>query len=100
MTNERVNTADEEVVEQSRKKEKRGREREIEDLRDVLATKQGRNVLMRYMRSAGLFSRCFTGSSNQTCFNEGAREVAIKMLDEINEANPDSFQLMLKEERG
>lgn len=99
MTNERINTADEENVEQAKKKVKRGRDLEIEELRDVLATRSGRRVLMRYMTQAGLMTPSFTGSSNQTCFNEGSRAVAVRIHDDINEANPDAFILMLKESR-
>jgi hypothetical protein len=98
-TTEPMNTADEEVVDKQSKKTKRGRDLEIEELRDVLASKSGRKVLMRYMTQAGLLTPSYTGSSNQTCFHEGSRAVALRIHQDIMEANPDAFILMQKEAR-
>lgn len=94
-----VNAADETQVEQARKKDKQGRERDLDDLKHVLDTRQGRRFVWRQLVAAGLFRTSYTGSSNQTCFNEGQRNGGLMLLNDIHEAAPEAYLQMLQESK-
>lgn len=90
------NAADEEQVQERTRKEKRGRELELEDMAALLATKGGRRVIWRYLTACGVFRTSFDGSS-RTYFAEGMRNVGLMLLADINEADPQAYVTMLKE---
>ena len=69
----------------------------IEDLRSVLKTSAGRNVLWQVLEQANVFGISYTGESNSTFFNEGMRNIGNRLLAHIQQANPDAFLLMQKE---
>ena len=69
----------------------------IEDLKSVLQTKAGRNVLWRMMEQANVFGLSYTGEVNSTFFNEGARNIGNRLLIQIQQASPELFLLMQKE---
>ena len=69
----------------------------IEDLKSILQTKQGRNVLWKILEQANVFGMSYTGEVNSTFFNEGARSAGNRLLVQIQQASPESFLLMQKE---
>ena len=69
----------------------------IEDLKSILLTKQGRNVLWQMLEQANVFGMSYTGEVNSTFFNEGARSAGNRLLVQIQQASPESFLLMQKE---
>lgn len=93
------NAADEEQVKEARLKEKFGRERELEDMRSVLASHRGRRLIWRYLEECGVFKISFTGSS-ETFFKEGKRDIGLRLLADINDAAPEAYSIMLREAKG
>ncbi len=77
--------------------ERNRREQQITDLKKILATIEGRRFFWRYLSLAGVFHSSFTGN-NTTFFNEGKREIGLKLLADLNEAVPQAFVLMQTEE--
>jgi len=68
-----------------------------DDLRAVLATREGRSVVWRIIDGmAGTFGATFTGSS-QTFHLEGRRSVGIDLMRESQRVAPDSYVLALTE---
>ena len=94
-----TNASDSKQVEKGAKSEKTKRQFEVDQVKFILSTQQGRAYIWRHMSAAGIFESCFTGNS-ATFFNEGRREVGLKMLAEVNEASPDSYVQMMKEAKG
>lgn len=92
------NAADPTQIKEAGLKEKFGRERELEDVRFLLNTKEGRRFLWRLLSLTGLFQSSFTGNST-TFFKEGSRNIGLQVLADINDANPEGYLLMLKENR-
>lgn len=90
------NAADKGQVKEQENKERRGRERELGDIRWILSSPQGRRFFWRYLGECGVFKTSFTGSS-QTFFNEGQRNVGLMLLADLNEAQPDAYVTMMKE---
>lgn len=90
------NAADAEQVKEAEKKVKWTRERELEDIRFILQTSQGRRFVWRYLTLCGVFETSFTGSS-ETFFKEGQRNVGLKLLADINDAEAEAFVVMMRE---
>ena len=66
------------------------RERDANDLRHVMSSKQGRRFAYRLLSGMGLYRLSFNAENQQlTAFNEGARNQGIMLLTEIMEACPE-----------
>ena len=90
------NASDEAQVREANKKEKFGRKEELSDVYFILSTVQGRRFFWRYLSACGIFRTSFTGNS-ETYFLEGKRSTGLMLLADINEADPDSYLKMIKE---
>jgi hypothetical protein len=78
---------------------RRERNKQLDDLRDVLATQAGRRVMWRLLDHCGVFRSTFTGHGGRDAFNEGARNVGLFILTELTDADADVFATMLKESK-
>lgn len=65
-------------------------------MKTVLASESGRMVLWWLLEQAHVFGSCFTGSST-TFFNEGARELGLKLFNLILTADDNAFITMQRE---
>ena len=72
------------------------RERQLNDIRKVLSSAEGRRFFWRILGHAGLYRNSNTGNS-QTFFNEGKRSEALFWLDELMEADHKAFAIMQSE---
>jgi len=93
------NAADKKQVDEAKGKENRSRDQELEDLRQVLSTRQGRRFYWNLLSFCGVFESSFTGNS-QTFFLEGKRTVGLKMLANLNDAQPEAYVTMMNEAKG
>ena len=84
------------IAKKKSERAKKDRGRELNDLRTVLASAEGRRVIWRLMSHAGVFRGSFTGNS-ETFFNEGKRDIGLLILKDSMEAKPDSFAQMQRE---
>lgn len=91
------NAADEEQVAEAQEKELRGRELELEDLRFVLGTPQGRRMIWRYLSRCGVYQTSFSENTNTTYFREGERNIGLVIHAEALEASSDLFLKMMQE---
>jgi len=82
----RAVTADRETQEERRQR----RERELNDIRAVLSTREGRRFVWRLLTIGSLFRTTFTGNST-SFFLEGHRNVALLVLNDIQKVDPNSF---------
>lgn len=93
------NAADAEQVKKAAKKEKRGRERELNDICLVMSSKEGRRFVWRFLEHCGPYKTSFGQGNDQTNFNEGVRSVGLKLIADINDARPEGYLQMLKESK-
>jgi len=99
METELRNVADETAI---KKKTELERTKEIlrrTDLRKILSWPEGRRFIWRYLEICGVFTLSFTGNS-QTFFNEGQRNIGLKLLAEIMDVAPDALLQMMKDSKG
>ena len=90
------NAASARQVRKGSKKEQQLRLQELADVRWVLSTTQGRRFFWRYLSDCGVFTTSFTGNST-TFYNEGMRNVGLKLMADVQEAQPEAYLQMVKE---
>lgn len=83
--------------EEFRQEAENKRLQDIEDIRKVMSTEEGRRFVNKLLYRAGIFRCSFTGQSNQTIFNEGGRNQGLMLMNDVTTNAPGSYQLMLKE---
>lgn len=71
---------------------------EVEDVKWLMAHKQGRRFVTRLLDKAGVYRTSFTGNS-ETFFREGQRNLGLFVLSEVMEVTPDQHAQMLKEQQ-
>jgi hypothetical protein len=96
MSEVEYNAANPEHVAQAKREAVDIRERELEDVRFVMSSKEGRRFFDRYQRLCHVHETSFTGN-NSTFFNEGERNIGVRMLADVNEACPELYIELLKE---
>lgn len=75
------------------------KEREhVEDLKWIFSSRAGRRFYWDLMVHCGIFKTSMTGTS-QTFFNEGRRNVGLKLISELNLADPEAYLKMITEEK-
>lgn len=94
------NMADKDNVKKAERREKDDRAQELDDLKFVLSTKQGRRAVWRILCECGLFRAGFVQSGSQVYFNEGMRNVGMKLIDDVHQADISAYATMQKEAKG
>jgi hypothetical protein len=72
------------------------RTQELNDIKWLMAHKQGRRFVHRLLARAGIYRSSFTNSS-ETYFREGERNVGLFVINEVSEASHDNYLTMLQE---
>lgn len=67
-----------------------------EDFKWVVSTEQGRRFLWDLLAFTGVYRSSFTGNSH-TFFNEGRRDVGLRLIGQLHEYAPEAYLRMLKE---
>lgn len=74
------------------------REQELEDLKFVMASPQGRRFIKRFLDDGHVFHPCYTGNS-ETFYREGKREFALKYFNDVLQSCPEKWHLMMQENK-
>jgi hypothetical protein len=90
------NAADETQVKDAANKEKRGRERDLEDLAFLLSDKRGRRAMWRILSYCGTFKSIWEPSA-KIHYNAGQQDVGHYMLNDLMDASEENYILMAKE---
>jgi hypothetical protein len=88
--------SDPEQVQNARVDEKVRRANELADMRAVLSTRAGRNVLWRQLSQCGLFET-ITVQSSEIYVRSGRRDAGLALIAEITTADPEAYILMQRE---
>lgn len=92
------NAADRGQVEKADRHVKLRREQELNDLRAVLGMEPGRRYLYRIITALRPQSRLWE-PGELTGYRAARHDVAVELLNEIDEASPDAQTLMMREAR-
>lgn len=91
------NAADVRQVKQGKQKEKVKQIQDKDALNWMLSHRLGRRIYWKWMSETGVFATSYTGDNNKTNFNEGKRQIGLKMLNELNLVKPEAYLQMVKE---
>lgn len=72
------------------------RRQELDDLKFVLSSRQGRRLIWRLLGMFRVFESSMTGNST-TFFNEGLRKAGLILLAEVDEADQNAYVKMMIE---
>lgn len=72
-------------------------QRDIDDIKFVMGSEQGRRVVWSLLERGKVFSPCFSGDSHLTAFNEGQRNLALALFQRVMAHCPDQYLKMAAE---
>lgn len=67
------------------------------DIERLMLTIWGRRIMWRVLGDAGVFRLSYAGDALATAFNEGGRNLGLRLLDDVHKVCPDKYTLMLQE---
>lgn len=73
------------------------RDDELNDIRAVMNMESGRRFMSKLLGKARIFESTYAGSTNDTMFAEGGRNLGLFILSEIDEACPERTIEMMRE---
>lgn len=91
--------ADATAVKEKGQKARSRAQRDIDDMATILSDIRGRRFIWRYLQECGVFKTSFNNSGSVTAFNEGMRNIGLKLLAEIMEADSEAYTLMASESK-
>ena len=69
-----------------------------EAVRWLLGDARGRLVAWWLLEQAGVFRTSFAGTAEHTAFNEGRRDLGLRLLNRVMDVDADAYGLMVKEQ--
>lgn len=81
------NAADEEQIRKATTKEKSKQDLEAEDMRKLLRTPFGQRVIWKYLKMCGVFRSVWSSDSREHAFNDGKREIGLKIMGDCIESD-------------
>jgi hypothetical protein len=70
-------------------------DQEIEDLRQLLATKGGQGYILRILERCGCFNISYSSNASETAFKEGRRSIGLSIYRDVAEASHDGVRNIL-----
>lgn len=86
-----------EAHEESAKVARLRRLEEIGDIRWLMSEERGRRLVWRLLAMTGVYRSSFNSSGSVMAFNEGQRNIGLKLVADIHEACPEQYTRMRKE---
>lgn len=87
---------DEGQVKKKKTKAQIHKEQDKEDLKEILLSPGGRRFLWKLLEECGVYKISFTGNSH-TFFNEGKRQIGLRLIEDIFDASPNAYTEMRSE---
>ncbi|MBN4863291.1 MULTISPECIES: hypothetical protein [Providencia] len=78
-------------------KAKQRKEREDDDLKQVMSTEYGRRFIWKTLSASGVFEVSFTSDPYITSFNEGRRNKGLELFNDVMSVCPDLYLVMAEE---
>jgi len=75
------------------------RQTEVEDLKFIMSTKQGRRYVWRQLERYGVFRTSFSSDPLIMAYNEGSRNQGLGLIADISEHCPERYAEMTREQR-
>ena len=82
---------DEGQVKKKKTKAQIHKEQNREDLKAILDMPGGRRFLWKLLEECGVYKISFIGEPYQTAFNEGKRQIGLRLIEDIFDAYPHAY---------
>ncbi|WP_272670543.1 Bbp19 family protein [Providencia sp. PROV147] len=73
------------------------KEREDDDLKQVMSTEYGRRFVWKILSASGVFHSSFSSDPYSTYFKEGARNRGLELFNSVLSVCPDLYLIMAEE---
>jgi hypothetical protein len=87
-------------MEESKAKPSREDDLAGSDLRWLMEQKRGRRIVWRLLEETRIYHSSFNTSGGVMAFNEGQRNVGLKLLSQLLTYAPGTYALLLEEHKG
>ena len=84
-------------VRRSKDRSQRIQARADAGFKDLMATPQGRGWVWSLLEECGMFRTSFDPSNSRTFFNEGMRNIGLRVMADVHRLTPDQYMVMVKE---
>ena len=91
------NASDRLKVKDAKKREKLEADNQVNEMKKVLDTLEGRRVLWRIMEFCGLFENRWVPNSARVSYDQGQRNVGLYVLAKVQEADVEKYFEMMRE---
>ncbi|EPY7152254.1 hypothetical protein ACXEIS_001296 [Klebsiella variicola] len=88
---------DDQLAAESAREKEILQQRDIEDIRFVMGSEQGRRVVWSLLEKGQVFGACFNVDPIITAFNEGQRNLALALFQRVMAHCPDQYLKMAAE---
>lgn len=88
---------DDELIQEGARKQRDLAKREIDDIKFVMDSEQGRRVVWGLLTKGQVFGTCFNVEPHITAFNEGQRNLALILFQRVMAHCPDQYLKMAAE---
>ena len=86
-----------EANEEFRKEQERLDQRKTNDLRKVLSSVEGRRIIWDLLSDCGVFCGSFNTNNAAMSFQEGRRDIGLKLIIALNRADKNAFARLQSE---
>ena len=91
-----MNASDVKQINEAKKRDRLNQDQAVEDTRWMLGSINGRRFIWKYLEFCGVFRSSWDNSA-KIHFNEGVRNVGLRIIDDITQADPMALANMMKE---
>lgn len=97
---EQRNATDKVQIQSAEKRANRLKEQACNDMRQILSTPEGRRFIWGLLGFCRINESSYDPSGSKVYFQEGIRNVGLKVLADVHNANADAYVTMMKEAKG
>lgn len=91
------NASDKSQVAAARKAAEERRRQELNDVRRIMHTEEGRRFMWGLLSRAHMYHTSFDPNNYKTVFNEGERNIGLQYVAQIHEACAHQYAVMVEE---
>jgi hypothetical protein len=73
------------------------RRKELKDIETQMETSQGRRLIWRILEKCNVFATTWAAEANLMSFREGGRNIGLMLLQDVMEAAPKKYMVMMLE---
>lgn len=98
MTEPGFDVGDAKKVKKRKKKHQLVRERELEEIKQLLSTSYGRRFLWRVLTQCGMFKTLSVHTEHEMSIQSGKRDMGLWLVNEINDADKNGYIKLIQED--